>query len=242
MNGWLVVGLALAGCSSAIAREEPAPLDLAIPVAASHALPSIPTAEVFTFALDRTDLTIADLEGRSLEALRLRDGASLAFNAGFFDPSFAPEGLVVSEGRERSPLLPSLSGGVLTIEDHRAHLFEAETFAAIPADFAVQCRPRLVVDGHNNIASDNGVRAARTALCVRDDHRTLDVVIVPALPELGVTLYQLAAALVAHGCSDALNLDGGPSTGAAWRDPTRGSLHHAPRGPVRQAIVVRIGS
>jgi uncharacterized protein YigE (DUF2233 family) len=213
---------------------------LARPIAPGHSLAALPSAQVFSFALDDVRLTIEDLNGRSLESLRVERGASLVINAGFFDPDFAPEGLSVSEGRELSPLVPSLSGGVLTIDRHRARLFEAETFVRGPSpiEFAVQCRPRLVVDGRNNIASDNGVRAARTALCIRDDHRTLDVVIATALPELGVTLYELGAALVAHGCSDALNLDGGPSTGAAWRD-VDGSQYVRPRGPVRQAILIR---
>jgi hypothetical protein len=116
------------------------------------------------------------------------------------------------------------------VRDGRAHLFEAESYVHDPAtDFAVQCRPRLVVDGHNNLASDTGRRAARTALCLRDAGQMLDLVVVPAEQDAGPTLYELAEALIAHGCHDALNLDGGPSTGAFWNDPS-GSGALAPPG------------
>ena len=36
----------------------------------------------------------------------------------------------------------------------------------------------------------------------------------------GPSLFRLARWLVAEGCEDALILDGGPSTGAAWRSRT----------------------
>jgi hypothetical protein len=43
--------------------------------------------------------------------------------------------------------------------------------------------------------------------------------------------------LVSRGCEGALNLDGGPSTGVAWREG--GKIHAlAPRGPLRHAIAV----
>ncbi len=227
------------GCGSSTGdAAPPTPIDRGVPIEAHHALAALPDAWVFRVPLDGAAISIVDASGRSLEAVRLDEEASVVINGGFFDPAFAPEGLSVSGGRVLSAHLPALSGGVLTIEGARAHLHEAERYdAGAIVDFAVQCRPRLVVDGARNIATDDGRRAARTALCVRDDRRTLDVVIVPAPPELGVTLFQLADALVDHGCLEALNLDGGPSTGAAWRAPD-GTALVPPRGPVRQAIVV----
>jgi hypothetical protein len=42
---------------------------------------------------------------------------------------------------------------------------------------------------------------------------------------------------VSRGCQHALNLDGGPSTGVAWREPD-GTHALAPRGPLRHAIAI----
>jgi hypothetical protein len=221
----------------------PAPPDRSVPIAPVRAaLVGMPEALSFPVPLASAQLSIGDLDGgRGLDEVRRARGASLAINAGFFDHAFVPEGLVVSEGVIRSPLRVALSGGVVAVRDGRAHLFEAESYVHDPAtDFAVQCRPRLVVDGHNNLASDTGRRAARTALCLRDAGQMLDLVVVPAEQDAGPTLYELAEALIAHGCHDALNLDGGPSTGAFWNDPS-GSGALAPPGPVRQGILVLLG-
>ena len=214
----------------------PRPRDLAPPISPIEArLLGIDEARVFRVDLSTASLSVRDVNGRTLDRLRREEGASLAINAGFFDPAFAPEGLVVDAGRELSALVPGLSGGVLSIDD-RAAITATEDYVPTDApDFAIQCRPRLVVDGARNIATDTGRLAARTALCVRDEGRTLDVVVVPT----DVTIYALADALVAHGCDDALNLDGGPSTGVAWRD-LAGAQALEPAGPVRQAIVVHL--
>jgi Phosphodiester glycosidase len=53
----------------------------------------------------------------------------------------------------------------------------------------------------------------------------------------GPTLALLADMLVSRGCEGALNLDGGPSTGVAWREG--GEVHVvAPRGPLRYAVAI----
>jgi len=53
----------------------------------------------------------------------------------------------------------------------------------------------------------------------------------------GPTLALLADMLVSRGCEGALNLDGGPSTGIAWRQDG-GVQVLAPRGPLRHAVAV----
>jgi hypothetical protein len=232
------IGLVLSLAACAGRSAAPAPPDVAPPIAASDVrLPGIAEARVFRVELARASLSVRDVNGRSLDRLRRDEGASLVIDAGFFDPDFRPEGLVIDDHRELSPLVPALSGGVLTIDEGRARLEATESYApSRPPAFAIQCRPRLVVDGVRNVASDTGLLAARTALCIRDDGRALDVVIVP----IDVTLHALADALVAHGCEHALNLDGGPSTGAAWSDGTPQAQALEPAGPVRQAIVVHV--
>jgi Phosphodiester glycosidase len=193
---------------------------------------------------------------RDLARTLAETGASLVVNGGFFDGAERPEGLVISEGALLSPWSAALGGGVVTIAGGRATLAPAEGsegarglgplaapsskgFVAPPgADLAIQARPRLVVDGGSNIARDDGRTAERTALCVHDQGRALEVIVARGeAPGAGPTLALLAEMLASRGCEGALNLDGGPSTGVAW---TQGGEVRtlAPRGPVRHAIAI----
>jgi uncharacterized protein YigE (DUF2233 family) len=195
---------------------------------------------VFPLPLDRFRLEVVDRPmSRDVEGV-VHAGAELAVNAGFFDERGEPLGLVVSQGHTLSPWRGTLGGGVLTISSGGVGaLHAAEDFVAPPdLDLAVQCRPRLIVAGAINLRSDDGRRAARTGLCLRDGGRVLDVVVVQAPPSLGPTLMELSRALVERGCTDALNLDGGPSTGVAWRQGTEVRALE-PLGPIRQALVAR---
>ena len=155
-----------------------------------------------------------------------------------------PDGLSLAHGREESPLRRDLSGGVLSVARGMARLHESETFSPPPGtEFAVQCRPRLVVDGRVNIRSDDGRRADRTVLCVRDGGATLELYVARTDHPTGMggpTLFVLATELLRRGCEQALNLDGGPSTGVAWRQSETEVRLLRPRGPVRQAIRVTL--
>ncbi|MBX3208563.1 MAG: phosphodiester glycosidase family protein [Labilithrix sp.] len=195
---------------------------------------------VWSFEHDRYELRIEDAAmTTALDAVLERSGADLVVNGGFFDPEGKPVGLAISEGAVLSRLGKNLSGGVLASDGARAELFAAEGFV-LPegAKFAIQCRPRLVVAGDANVKSDDGKRAERTALCTRDAGRVIDVVIVRGSDDgesPGPSLFALARHLADAGCESALNLDGGPSTGVAWREADGVKLL-APRGPVRHVV------
>jgi uncharacterized protein YigE (DUF2233 family) len=264
-RGNLALGLAAVAALLAFAITElrkpppapaPAPSARATPPAASSAAPpagapiapEITTVQgddafrlhVFTIPLGGARLAILDVGmGRDLAGARARAGASLVVNAGFFDAAEKPEGLVIAEGRTLASLSAALGGGVLAVAGERAALFPAEGYAPAPGvTFALQARPRLVVAGKRAIGRDDGKSAERTALCVRDEGRTLEVVVARGeAPGAGPTLALLADMLESRGCGEALNLDGGPSTGVAWRE-AEGARDLPPRGPVRQAIAV----
>jgi len=191
------------------------------------------------FDLAAVELGIVDLHmSRALDQVLTTRHAELVVNGGFFDERGEPVGLVVSAGIRLSPLKPNLSGGVMVVDRERAMLFATEDYVDHNPRFAVQCRPRLVVRSKNNIRSDDGLRAARTALCLRAGGTTLEFVVAEEGPERpGPTLYELAAELAADGCEAALNLDGGPSTGWASNDGPQ-VVFIAPRAPVRHALVV----
>jgi len=195
----------------------------------------------WTFELADVSLAIADAGmSRALDTILVRTHAELVVNGAFFDERGAPRGLAIDHGKILSPYVSTMSGGVFHVDGDRGVLDATEGFAVPtpPPSFAVQCRPRLVVRGKVNIRSDDGQRAERTALCLRHDGHTLDVVLAGHGSGSGPSLLALARDLAASGCDEALNLDGGPSTGAAFWDGATPELL-APRGPVRHAIVVK---
>jgi len=197
---------------------------------------------VFAFRLANARFEVVDVAmSRDVAGVLERTRASFVINGGFFDRQRRPEGLVVVDGRELAPLAPSLGGGVLVVSGGRAALHDAAGFVLSPgAHLAVQGLPRLVLSGSRNVRSDGGPRAERTALCVLDRGRRMEAIVARGdRAQSGPTLGLLADMLVARGCEQALNLDGGPSTGVAWREDG-GAREMAPRGPIRHAIAVRL--
>lgn len=191
------------------------------------------------FSLDRYAMRVEDVGmTTALDAVLERTGAELAVNGGFFDPEGKALGLAMADGAMLSRLSITASGGVLTSDGERAQLWETEKFK-LPegTKFAIQCRPRLVVDGAPNVKRDDGQRSERTALCVRDEGKTVEVLTVKAESGevSGPSLFALGRFLARRGCNGALNLDGGPSTGLAFRENGAITLL-APRRPVRHAV------
>jgi len=197
----------------------------------------------WSLPLARVELDLRRLPtGRGVRRTLTRTHAKLVVNAGFFDSHGHTLGLSVAKGRQHSPYSARLGGGVVTVRRGVAELHSAVGFET-PEDteFALQAKPRLVVDGEALPMHGVQVRADRTGLCLRDEGRTLDIVVARSRHPNGhggPTLRQFARALEAMGCEAALNLDGGRSTAAAWRH--RGRLHVLPpRDVIRQVIVVR---
>ncbi len=200
----------------------------------------------FHIPLNRAELGITDVGmTREISPVLERERAALVVNGGYFDMRMRPEGLVIAGGRTVAPYTRNLGGGILTIHNGVGTLHDGETF--LPAmlwgvEFGMQCKPRLVVDRAVNIRSDDGHRADRTALCLRNGGRELDVYIARSENVRGAdgpTLQSFAQTLQRLGCENALNLDGGPSTGAAWRQEDEVRVL-PPRGSIRHVITVRI--
>ncbi len=196
-----------------------------------------------TFPLKSVALRIEDVHmSRALDAVVQRaDSAIFATNGGFFDPQNEPLGLALSNGRVLSKPTKT-PGGILVVEEAKGTLYDAEsfTFTPRPKAFGIQCLPRLVVKGEVNLPHDTGKRAERVALCLRDKGTVLDVVFARGKSiGLGPTLHELAEYLRGSGCEDALNLDGGPSAGIAWREDGAVQMI-APRGAVRHALVIHV--
>jgi hypothetical protein len=192
-----------------------------------HELLRMPVRERAQARVHRFRLPVARLHAEVIDlryTLPLGDAlgdAELVVNGGFwgwYNTKRKVIGLLASQGQLLSPLKEGLDGGVLLVNDGRASIVASRRFREPRSmDLAVQCRPRLLQAG--KVVPDLNARyhAARTAVCVRESGRTLDVYVSdPA--DLGPSLYELGAWLSTQGCEHALNLDGGPSTAAAFRD------------------------
>jgi hypothetical protein len=240
----VLVSMLLAGCRDHSRRLDPPNVPNVAPSDAPAPTPVPETSRRISrrasFELSNARLTIEDVRmSTKLDEVLARTGADLVVNGGFFDPNGHPIGLAVSEGKVLSQFSPGMSGGVLWLRDGVAHLTATEDYRTGPVDFAVQCRPRLVVGSRVNIRSDDGHRAPRTAICIRSSGRSLEFDSASGDgDDLGPTLKELASELADLGCEEALNLDGGPSTGWAAREDG-GLSFDPPRAPVRHAVVVR---
>jgi hypothetical protein len=262
----LVLAIALAAC----ARRSP-PRRLRPAARVVEAAPSAPSAVVWsTLApglrwtqvdpqFDEAPTRLAwsvlrvDLSRWSMRAERSPDGALIlpagaraAVNGGFFEPDGSPSGVLVSAGQTFGRYAARGGSGVLAVRDGRATV---DVAAGFPEDFqgdlAVQCGPRLVERGGViGVHRDDGRRFARTAACVRDDGRTLDLVLTWCVDDAmrGPGLLWLARRLAGPsptgdpgGCELALNLDGGPSTGLLL-EPGAG---HDAVGPTPWLLTVR---
>ncbi|HWO10491.1 MAG TPA: phosphodiester glycosidase family protein [Polyangiaceae bacterium] len=178
--------------------------------------------------------------------LREAPDVLVAVNGGFFDPDLGASGLLISEGVVLARERPGGGSGLLVIARGVARLLKRGARRPAEAEFAVQCGPRLIEPGGAiGIRSDDGQRAARTAACVRDSGRELDLIVATSTAHLGggPGLLQLARWLAeplapgeASGCEAALNLDGGPSTGVVVAGAPE--VFREPLGPVPFAVVV----
>ena len=138
-------------------------------------------------------------------------GAVAAINGGFFDPAYKPLGLLVDNGETLSPLR-HVDHGVFGIAAQQPLLRHARDWKPLPElEFAVECGPRLLVDGQPMTFKPG--QARRTALGSDGTGRVVLVVSegVLQLQEL-TTFLQRSERDGGPGLSNALNLDGGPST------------------------------
>lgn len=261
----LLATLALAGCTRRAppparpaARPAPAPAP-APPPTWNVAAPGLSWATVdpgFDESRLRWAVIRVDLARWSLRVERSPDdrvaglagdpGVAAAVNAGFFEPDLSPSGMLVCRGVTLGRRAPRGGSGLFTV---RAGVASVEAADAQPEDFggelAVQCGPRLVEEGGVvGVHRDDGRRFARTAACVRDGGRTVDLIATwnPDDPVRGPGLLWFARRLAvpsptgdARGCDRALNLDGGPSTGLY----VRGGDGHPATGPTPWLLTVR---
>lgn len=155
-------------------------------------------------------------QARTAQQVRRSRGAVAAINGGFFDGRVVPLGLRIADGQQRFPLRPKADWGVLVLAGRRARIVHTRDYGAAAAakdpdrvEGAIQVGPRLLVGGVPMKLRPQLAR--RTAVALDQQGSRLTLVVVPAPIDAG----QLAGRLAAAGFTDALLLDGGPSTQAS---------------------------
>lgn len=171
------------------------------------------TLDLALFSAKSASLRVIDdaSADHSLGEIMRSENCIAGTNGGYFDPDYAPVGLLVSDGRTIAPLRKAkLLSGVLVASNGRVQIQR-------PADFSMkskptaarQCGPFLVERG-KAIAGLNGVRSARRTFVATfgDSRAALGYCSSVTLAELGELL-----ATIDPKVQRALNMDGGSSSG-----------------------------
>lgn len=142
-----------------------------------------------------------------------KTGARVVVNAGYFDGQGHPMGLREGKNTPRLPLRRA-DWGVLWVQNGVAHLSHTRDFlSSIHPDEAIQCGPRLVVNGQTTKLKPQWAR--RTGVGIDSEGR---VILAVCDGELSLDDWaKVWASPAGLNCVDALNMDGGPSTQLAVR-------------------------
>lgn len=188
----------------------------------------------------RTRLEIALAKGGAPLAQLLPAQGLAVVNGGYFEANFEPSSWLVSGGVELAKKSDTSKGGVLALSGLRRYIGPVSGLRFEPT-LAVQSFPLIVEpEGKPGIHRDDGRRAARTVACLVGER--LHLIVLSAPRGEGPTLFEASSLLRAappfgFGCSAALNLDGGPSSGV-WFAPELGARQRPPLAHVAYALVV----
>lgn len=165
---------------------------------------------------------------------RQRARAIAAVNGGFFDVDDHSLGVRIVNGNVVSRAHGS-RWGVFYVRRGEAAIVPTERFKVRSGiEEAVQCGPRLVVDGKVQPLKEQWAR--RTGIGIQRDGR-----VVVAVCDTDLSLPAWAKLWASHdalNCPDALNLDGGPSTQLSLKTKTH-SLEISSGRLVPDAVVIR---
>ncbi|MEO6906258.1 MAG: phosphodiester glycosidase family protein [Abditibacteriaceae bacterium] len=192
--------------------------------------------EVVVLRLDPSRLHVETGKSKTAEEWRQSTDSIAAVNGGFFDENNHSLGLRESEGKELSRLR-HVNWGVFFVQDGKAHIMHTRDFRNVDqttVSEAIQCGPRLVVDGHPTDLKEQWAR--RTGIGITATGKVLIAVCDNELP-----LRQWArfwAAKSGLHCQQALNFDGGGSSQLSLKSD---NSSHQIDGvwPVPDAVVIR---
>jgi len=192
--------------------------------------------EVVVLRLDPNRLHVETGKAQTAEEWRQSTKSIAAINGGFFDENNHSLGLRQSAGKELSHLRHA-NWGVFYIKEGKAHILHTRDFSkADPKSIteAIQCGPRLVVDGHPTDLKDQWGR--RTGIGITAQGKVLLAV---CNSELSLRQWAIFwAAKDGLHCQQALNLDGGGSTQLSLKSGNN-AIQIDGNWPIPDAVVVR---
>lgn len=163
---------------------------------------------VYAFRADPSRIHIAGGDVLNATQWQQQTKAHVVINGGYFDDETRPMGLRVMDGKKTSSLLQR-NWGVFYIRDGKAYISHTRDYkGARTTRQAIQCGPRLVVDGKTTDLKPQWAR--RTAIGIDRAGR-----VVLAIVDGGVSLDDWARQWALRDgldCPNALNMDGGGST------------------------------
>ena len=184
----------------------------------------------------------------ALDAEMARQGHMplLSMNAGMYHKDLSPVGLLVDNGREKTPLNPDdgegnffmkPNGVFMVARDGRGAVMESSDFAQSAPDalYATQSGPMLVIDGkiHPRFEPDGASRYIRNAVGIDMQGR-----VVVAISRKPVSLGSFARLFRDElGCRNALFLDGAISALTSAGKAVIGGKH--PAGPILTVLEKR---
>lgn len=175
------------------------------------------TIDVALFSPKTATLHVIDVPGAdtNLEVVMERENAIAGVNGGYFDPQYAPVGLLVSGGRVVAPQQKArLLSGVVSVVNGRVQVQRSAEFSLKTKPTAArQCGPFLVEGGKAVPGLNNSRKARRTfVLTMSADRAAIGFCSHVTLAELASLL--ATPEIISGGkVQRALNLDGGSSSG-----------------------------
>lgn len=199
------------------------------------------TLHLVTFDRKKCGLRVVDLPPKydSVASAARGERAMAAVNGGYFQESFEPLGLVITEGRELKPLVRAkLLSGLLVVTKGSAQLQRIAEFHQTPkVSEAVQAGPFLIDHG-KVVPGLNSSRAAERTVLLADKRGVAALLICSH-----VTLAQMAEILASPtlfpelSIDRALNLDGGSST-SLWVNAAPDPFSRSEWKRVRNAVLL----
>jgi uncharacterized protein YigE (DUF2233 family) len=193
-------------------------------------------AKVFVLRLDPDRLHVETGKPQTAEEWRNSTNSVAAVNGGFFDENNHSLGLRQSNGKQISSLRHA-NWGVFFVQDRKAKIVHTRDFQNIDQRSiteAIQCGPRLVVDGHPTDLKDQWAR--RTGMGITANGKVLI-----AVCDSEMSLRQWAKFWAAKNglhCEQALNLDGGGSSQLSIKS-NDSNIQIDGVWPVPDAVVIR---
>ncbi len=157
---------------------------------------------------------------KSLATWQAETGGLIVINGGFFTEEFLATGLIVADGQVSGSSYVDF-GGMVTVNENVVEVRSLRERPYAPTetfDYALQSFPMLVLNGEPAYQNEDFNTARRTVIGIDDNGRVLLIL----APWGSFTLAELSSYLASadFGLVQALNLDGGTSTGLVLAQPS----------------------